>query len=223
MGSNDARPMRSAGPFLDWRPYRNLQADGSLTKRERRFIASVQDAITPEVVERGELDHAWKTRVCETTWPSIGRMKPGPKKDAQVALTYDAMMTHTNVREELKKSFAAIGFTEESAAAALVQLAAGNAKTVVTVVRDGDHGFIETRTTEHPPNLAALKQYYDLTHEPPTQRHEHLNVNVDVMKENEPLNVTPRAVGDLGPAENGAINVFAEPDEDEDEEEDDAG
>jgi hypothetical protein len=221
-----AEAQRSAR-FLDWRAYDNTRGDGGLTKRERRFVASIQGNLTQEVVERGELDLDWKTSVCETTWPSIGFMKPGPKKDARVALSYDAMLAHPNVREALKATFAAVGFTEQNAAAALVELAAGKAKTVVTVVRDGENGYTETRTTEHPPSLAALKQYYDLTHEPPTQRHEHLNVNVDVMKD-EPLNVTPRAVGDLGPAEHGAINVFADVDEDDDEEEvdgeeDDAG
>lgn len=208
-------------PSPNWSSVRQLFNGVLLAKRERAFVNVVQDHLTPEVLATGTLSTDWKVGVAEIVWPSLARMKDGKKKEHHALASYDNMLARPNIREALKASFDAVGFTENVAAQSLANLASGKAKTVVTVVRDGEHGFTETRVTQHPPNMGALKQYYDLTHEPPTQRHEHLNVNVDVMKENEPLNVTPRAVGDLGPAENGAINVFAEPDEDEGKEEDD--
>lgn len=196
----------------------NLQSRGiGPTKREERFIAAMSNELH-EAADANEthFSDARKVKVCEKTWPrSIGHMLPTPRKVVRGVKSYDAMMVHPNVKEALKAVFAEAGFSPMDAAGSLAKLASGQSKTVTTIVREGltpdDPSYTETRTVEHPPNTDALKAYYAMTHDLPVQRRENVNLNVDVMKEHvQALPVGPRAIGELGPAESGHVNVFAE-------------
>jgi hypothetical protein len=198
---------------------RNLFGDGGPTIREQRFMAAAIDQIKEAAAAKEtSFSGARKVVVACRTWRSLVGMKDETKKTRKALASYENMLTHPNVREGLRAAFADAGFAPIDAARSLAELASGRSKTVVTTQRTTPEGeFNEVKTTEHPPNVAALKAYYEMTHESAPSRHEHLNVNVDVMKQVHSVpDTAPRAVGELGPARNGEINVFAE-DHDEDE------
>jgi hypothetical protein len=212
----------------------NLAGDGGPTIRETRFINAALIHITKAAENREtSFSPARKIAVACTTWSSLFRMKEGPKKNNKALASYENMLAHPNVRDGLREAFAKAGFAPVDAARSLAELASGRSKTIVTTERETPEGMMhEVKTTEHPPNVAALKAYYEMTHEMPSQRTENVNLNIDVMKATpvsgehaapSALEGSPRPVGELGPAQSGEVNVFAESEsgaykEDEDEE-----
>lgn len=225
--------MRKSAPGRSlWENLKGSERPDGLTQREARFVTAVRDQLDEAArAEEPAFTRERKVNVAVNTHNPVGRMKPGLRRERAALERYEAMLAHPNVRDALRAAFADAGFTPTDAVRSLQELATGKAKTIVTKTKRivGDDGsesestLVETIVTEHPPDAAALKQYYALTHEPATQRRENLNLNVDVMKPRpnaQPVDVTPRAVGEIGPAAQGDVNVFADDDAPDDSEPD---
>lgn len=205
-------------------------------KREKMFLNAVGEQLAA-AVDAGETGFSPRRQILAAckAWSNVGSMKDKDRQAVAALVKYENMLTHQTVRDCLRQAFTEAGFAPMDAARNLAALASGRATTVVTKVREGEDGFTEVTTTQHAPNMGALKAYYDMTHEQPTQRHENVNLNIDVMKASLTGSVDqrgaspsvdgvdreslPRAVGVLGPAEHGEVNVFAEHEHEDNDEE----
>jgi hypothetical protein len=191
-------------------------------KRERMFLNAVSEQLTA-AVDAGETGFSPRRQIAAAckAWDNVGQMKDKDRQAVSALAKYENMLTHQTVRDCLRAAFTDAGFAPMDAARNLASLACGKATTVVTKVREGEDGFVEVTTTQHAPNMSALKAYYEMTHEQPPSRNENVNLNIDVLKHAPPSVAEdhPRAVGALGPAQHGDVNVFAEHEHEEEAEE----